>query len=292
MDLRSQLKSLEPRPLYYKPNPGNGGDALIAHATYRLFEQEGIDYRIWRAGDDAAGKVILYGGGGNFIDHYDHCASFVAEHHRRAKQLVILPHTIQGHAGLLSELGENVSIFCREQTSYEYVVTTAKRARVWHAEDLALELDAGELLAPPPRAGALPKRYRGQLRHFRRLRRRLRARQWLARRRSSGEPRVLNCFREDVEQTSGPKPRDNLDLSQVVPVDFAMLSLALAHYTSHLIFDFIERYDMVRSNRLHIGLAAALAGKRVEFYANSYWKNQAVYEQSFARRFPMLSWKG
>jgi hypothetical protein len=56
--IREYLNSL-PRNerLYYFANPGNAGDALIAHATYQLFIQLGIDYCIVDAG--AVGPTLV-----------------------------------------------------------------------------------------------------------------------------------------------------------------------------------------------------------------------------------------
>ena len=290
--LRAYLRSLGPDPIYYKTNSGNGGDALIAHATYELFDQEGIEPRIWVEGDDASGKVVLYGGGGNLVEYYSRASSFIAQHHDRAERLIILPHTVSDHATLLGALGPNVVIFCRERHSYDYVRVAAPRADVRLAHDLALDLEPDEILRKRPAVEGAAPRYLEELTKF--------SAAWLERRKRERitrvlhpfAPRILHAFREDVEQTDVVRPADNIDLSASVPVEFGFLDRSLARLSSFVFFDCIRRYGVVRTNRLHIAIAAALLGKRVHLYDNSYWKNYAVYKHSLAERFPKLIYEG
>ena len=55
---------------------------------------------------------------------------------------------------------------------------------------------------------------------------------------------------------------------------------------------FVDRFEQVNTNRLHIAILSALLGKSVNFYANSYGKNHAVYEHSMAQRFSNVKWCG
>lgn len=67
----------------------------------------------------------MYGGGGNLIPAYREGADFIETQHRRAKKLIVLPRTIDGHDELLQSLGSNVDIICREPLSYEHVQGTS-----------------------------------------------------------------------------------------------------------------------------------------------------------------------
>ena len=73
-------------------------------------------------------------------------------------------------------------------------------------------------------------------------------------------------------------------LGWVAPEGFARLAardfLAIA-----------DRYDEIRTNRLHVAIAGALLGKRVFMHDNSYGKNRAVWEHSLAGRFPDIAWR-
>ncbi len=53
-----------------------------------------------------------------------------------------------------------------------------------------------------------------------------------------------------------------------------------------------DRYDEIRTDRLHVAIAGALLGKRVLLHDNSYGKNRAVWEHSVAGRFATVEWCG
>ena len=139
-------------PVIYCPNPGNGGDALIAASTFQLFERSGLSYNAYHWSEvlslelDWSKHVFVYGGGGAFVNEYQGAPRILIEAlHKRVKKLVILPHTINTHADVLSELGSNVEIICREQTSFEYVRASAPKANVFLMEDLGLSLDVEDV---------------------------------------------------------------------------------------------------------------------------------------------------
>ncbi len=137
-DIRHYLNTL-PRAetVYYYPNPGNAGDALIACATFQLFSELGIRYqKINLTEFDPAGKIVVYGGGGNLVNLYSDASTFVAKCHQTAKQLIVFPQTISGHEDLLKQLGSNVDIIARETTSYHHVITNSSRANVFIMDDL------------------------------------------------------------------------------------------------------------------------------------------------------------
>ena len=99
-------------------------------------------------------------------------------------------------------------------------------------------------------------------------------------------------MREDVEQTDHQRVDDNIDLSRKIPFEFEMLSRAAADRTSRLFFEFLEAWDVVHTNRLHVAIAAGLLDKRVHFYANANTKNESMYRDVLSDRFPKLSWEG
>ncbi|MDE0886730.1 MAG: hypothetical protein OSB70_14480 [Myxococcota bacterium] len=137
--------------IYYVPSPGNGGDGLIAEATYQLFDRLELDCQIWRGDEyDIEKSVIIYAGGGILVPFYTDASNFFARHHARAKRLVLLPHTVDGHEELLGQLGPNVDIFCREHRSYEHVTRFAPGASVYMGEDMAPSLDLKKLLGDSP----------------------------------------------------------------------------------------------------------------------------------------------
>lgn len=176
MDLTDSLDALNDETVFYCPNPGNAGDSAIALATYQLFEQTGLRYRCvdWYEPFDSTDRTLIYGGGGNLTHYYHQARTFIERHHERARRLIVLPHSIQGHADLLASLGRNVDLYCRERPSFEWAREKAPRANVYLAEDLAFSLDPEEVMEPPPvSTGRLARRILEQpLRVFTERRRR------------------------------------------------------------------------------------------------------------------------
>jgi hypothetical protein len=267
-------------------NRGNAGDSLISAATFQLFRKVGLHCRLLDhlyRGPRTEGAVVLCCGGGNLVRFYGDARRFIAAHHRRARRLVLLPHTIEGNEDLLGELGPNVDLIARERRSFEHIRTHAPRARHHLMHDVAFGLDLDELRRGPLRLFAAPASAR--------IAARLALRAW-QRVRKPRPPagRVLNAFRTDREATGIALPPDNFDLSKlyggwVAPEGFARIAardfLAIA-----------DRYDEIRTNRLHVAIAGALLGKRVLLHDNSYGKNRAIWEHSLAGRFDNVEWRG
>jgi exopolysaccharide biosynthesis predicted pyruvyltransferase EpsI len=270
--------------ILYEPNTGNAGDSLIAEGTYRVFRDRGVRYRIlgWEA-IDATDRVLVYGGGGNLARDYRACRNFIERYHRDARHLVLLPHTIQGHDDLLSQLGPNVTLICRERVSFEHARRVARSAEVLLDHDMALAVDARATLRRTPR--------------IRWTRRggddRVSPRSWIlatARRVVSRRPTrhgELDAFRGDRERTRALPP-GNIDVSELAA--FGVAPETAAHLSSWTLLKVIDRYSRVRTNRLHVAVAAGLLGKPVELFPNSYYKNRAVYEHSLRDALPTITW--
>jgi hypothetical protein len=80
---------------------------------------------------------------------------------------------------------------------------------------------------------------------------------------------VLNAFRVDAEASGAPVPEPNRDVS----LDCATLDEWL--WT-------ISRYDLIRTDRAHVIIAAAMFGRRVEYRPSSYHKVPAIVNHSVA----------
>ena len=295
----------ESEPILYIPNPGNAGDALIAHATRQMFDRLNLDYE-WvndYRSFDPRGRVVIYGGGGNLVPLYAVASEALRWADGRARRLILLPHTVSGHEELIAGLGPATDLVCRERVSYDHVRGTVRAASCYLADDLAFSIDAAATLATPPAPlPALPL-------YMRRLLYRLRLSP--SRRRSVASPRklrrsdrmfearkaglargaapgALHAFRTDGEQTGIPVPIDNLDLSRLFY--YGMRGADVCHTTALHLLRYLDTFAEVRTNRLHLAISAAVLGKRVQFQSNSYFKNRAVYEYSMRDRFPDVEW--
>lgn len=283
--------------IYYRSNPGNAGDALIASGAYKLFDKAGLKIElIDPATFNATDKIVIYAGGGNLVGIYPEARDFFFKHHKTAKQFILLPHTVTKNEDLLSELGNNVTLFAREKVTYQHLNANATNANVYLDHDLALHLDVKKILnyktigiieasvkklvygkynkkryaIPSPKIMLKNSIYEGK---------------------SKLQPKgqVGNFFRDDVEAIGKTLPPDNADLSKIY--EYGTQNRELTDYTVARLMKHINRFDHIHTDRLHICIAAALLGKKVDFHPNSYFKCKAVYEYSLKERFPSISWK-
>lgn len=87
-------------------------------------------------------------------------------------------------------------------------------------------------------------------------------------------------FRTDRERASNqPLPNGNRDISQEGTEQKPVSEF----------FTAISEYSEVHTDRLHVSIAAALMGRSVHLYANSYFKNLSIYESSLAAAFPNVT---
>lgn len=294
LSIQGFLRELKTERILYCPNPGNAGDSFISLATFELFREVGIDWEIYRPGLPTENRIVVYGGGGNLNPRYDLCAKFIQHTHARAKRLILLPHTITGCDHLLSTLGNNVDVLCREPVSYEYVCTVAPQLRTHLMADLAFSLNSSAILrrelasfedhlAPKAASGARWRKYR-----FRRGPSDLhRVASQLV-----GQTRILKCFRNDAESNGQSLPWDNIDLSKAIPHDGTAASPSACAESTFEMFRLLSRVDEIQTDRLHIAIAGALLGKQVRMYPNAYYKNKAVFEFSIYDNFPNVRWMG
>ena len=268
----------------FAPNPGNAGDSVIACAEYQIFDRLGINYQIVShdvSVAETAGEIVFYGGGGNLVDPYPNARDFIARHHEGVKRLVILPHTIAAYPELITALGNNVDIICREQLSHDYVSRFVNLANVHLMDDAAFLLDVRRLMGKVGIAECawLQRPLRTAKRSVR---------MWLHAFRNRHQANTLNSFRGDVEGTGRSGVEANFDVSQMLAAD--SMSVAESVSAARSVVDFISRFDVVRTDRLHVCIVSLLLGKEVHFFDNSYGKNRAVYEFSMVGRYAGLKW--
>ena len=289
-NIAEYLKSLpKNEPVYYFPNPGNGGDSLIACGTFQVFEKTGIKCRVFQQGNfNPNGKILICPGGGNFTSLYPNTRNFVRQHHKEARKLIILPHTISGNEDLIPELGKNVDLITREKVSYEYVSSLATNANVYLSDDMAFSLDVKKVLRQIPllyssfTTMTIPSRriQKGNL---------FEIQYFLKGLKGGGDSRLLNAFRTDREKTEIKIPSGNLDIAEKFSYG---TTKRRATYATYRLLKFLNQYDEIRTSRLHTCVAGALLGKKVEFYPNNYFKCEAVYKFSIQDRYPNVKWMG
>ena len=238
----------------YFPNIGNAGDSLIAQATVEIFDSQDIKYILGKKDQTYENSVLIYGGGGNFVRPYTDCKNFLVKHltnGSKGNQLLILPHTIRDYDDVIRKCDDNVTIICREKISYDYCFKLMTyKSRLYLSKDMALYLrpiidvnDVNDVNVITPVT-------------------------------------TLNAFRIDCEKTNISIPSNNVDVSKKFENCGFMSNLSIAKTTTDNVFKYLSPYDIIKTNRLHIAIAGALLGKQVMMYANSYYKNRAVYDYS------------
>lgn len=245
IDIYAFLKDYVNENIIYIPNPGNAGDQLITYSTIQIFKELNINYTFGDIKKIYNNRIIFYGGGGNFIGIYKDFYKFLVNNMYNTNQIVILPHTVKDEDDIIRSLGNNVKIICRELISYNYVYKMLKnKSNVYLSKDLAFHIKDVNVDI------------------------------------NSVSDGVCNVFRNDEEKTLFKIPKDNIDLSIILYKINNENDINVYKNVSMSIFKYLSNFEVINTNRLHIAIAGSLLNKKVNFYNNSYYKNQAVYDYS------------
>ncbi|WP_026958181.1 polysaccharide pyruvyl transferase family protein [Aliagarivorans taiwanensis] len=290
--------------IYYVTNQGNAGDALIGYGALSFFEREGIRFHFVESPRDPVleGKVVVYAGGGYLTDFYPHNAENLSWMRQHAKHLVMLPQTTQGSEEFLASLGSETTVFCRELVTYEHVQKHTQGVAVHLVPDMAFCIPAKAFVEQQElQFPQVFKKFISQRKQFgrkssrtvrgkylyRAFRHDLRYRKKAAK---AGHPKRLNAFRYDQEASGISIPDVNIDVSY--SMQFGVNSAEKLEYTSFRFLSFINKFEEVYTDRLHVAIGAAMLGKKVYLYSNSYFKCRAIFEYSLQKQFPDVVWMG
>ena len=266
------LREFGGQTVFYLPNPGNAGDSLIAQGTYEAFSRALIDAIPIGLNDDIAGQTVFLGGGGNLVPAYHTIEAALKRFREKADRIVLLPHTIRGNERLLSELDERCTIFCRDAASYEHVTTHNTRSPVYLDHDMAFHVDARRLLSSKANEQAfLPM-----------------LKEKLAGRGLSDLPtRALVRFLRTDNEAARAQQTD-MDISVEFSLGPQGVLPDLALKSAWCILKAVSTAQHVVTDRLHVGIACALAGHECTLLDNSYGKNSAVWRHSLRTRVSRL----
>ncbi|WP_197076254.1 polysaccharide pyruvyl transferase family protein [Grimontia sp. AD028] len=286
------LNSCKNEKVFYFSNPGNAGDSIIALGTFDYFNHIGLDYElISEITPDIKDSIVIYGGGG-YLNSYYFVPDLLNEIKEKAKKLILLPQTTVGFEDFLSSLGENVIIFCREETSYAHVKEHALSAEVHLSHDMAFYIEISKYQQLKDyntfnlikRSAIKNKRDSVRIKHIWRMIRHKLSYE------SKASNHTLNAFRKDVESMGWDLDFPNIDISRSFA--FTTQSEYKIRASACNFIQFIDKFDIVNTDRLHVAITAALLGKNVNFYSNSYFKCEAIYNQSLKENYKNVTWKG
>ena len=250
VNIRDYLKTRLSNAFVYIPNPGNAGDSLIGCATIQLFDELKLPYTICTTLQRFKGRTLVYGGGGNLVPMYPYCKQFITIN-QADNEIVILPQSVFGNDDVLRGLGKHVTIIARDLNTYNYLNTHMQfKENLFISHDMALYLNLSKL-------GIQPVRGEG----------------------------VLHAYRTDDESTGKHHiPEDNIDVSNKFSKGTG--SVEIMNTVSQSFLSFINKYEVVYTDRLHVAIGAAMLGKYVHMYDNTYSKCKSIYEYSIKGRCP------
>ncbi|WMW62942.1 polysaccharide pyruvyl transferase family protein [Serratia marcescens] len=239
----------------YKANPGNAGDGVIAAATYDYLEANGFDYSPFISSEKYSPEkhVLLFGGGGNLIEnYYAEGRDFIQNNISNFAKVIIFPSTIFGYTDFFKENIKNLFICCREKTSYERLLKLGyiPDESIILTQDMAFYLDKDKYIndvAPTKE--------------------------------------IASCYRTDSESLTKRHHENNHDISLTWNGDY-WDNVNLARNSTRSLISFLQDYKAVNTDRLHVAILGSLLGMEVNFYPNSYYKNESVYDHSLMNYFP------
>jgi len=276
--LAKLFRELSNRNVYYFPNHGNAGDSLIAAATYQLLKHYNIKYGVRSTTDEALAikdSIILLGGGGNLVPLYKGMAALVRAATKGNNHVVLMPHSVRGHADLLAGLPNSMTVYCREEMSFQHARSLAKDANVILGHDLGLYADMEKIESEYIDSDARKNFAELLAQHTKLTPLQL-------------EGRKVSCIRGGGEATikaAGP----NYDISVIFK---GAVTPGKAELSAWMLFEFTRLAGEVMTNRLHVGIAAALAKTPTRLYDNNYGKLSGVYVHSMQERFPYVKFEG
>ncbi|MGF1681317.1 polysaccharide pyruvyl transferase family protein [Photobacterium minamisatsumaniensis] len=301
IDINSYLEKFKGVPFNYIINYGNAGDCLIASGTFQVFDSIGLQYHIKdREKFNYNDKVVIYGGGGNLGHMKNDSARILKKLNKEAKHITILPHTIKDIDELLTTFGSNVDIICRERKSYEYVKQVAVNANVFLCDDMAINLDITSInskdftLIDKINISASYLANKLNISKSQVPTKDGIFKMWLINSKikqllkSNNKSKTLFAYRKDGEKTNIEIPNDNIDISEELTISSS--EKRITQYNSKIFLKFIDNFDVIHTNRLHVCIGAALLNKEVHFHGCNYFKCKAVYEYTLKDKFSNITW--
>ena len=237
------------------PNAGNLGDMLIADSTLQFFDDNSVQFSMYKP--DTNPHNVVYGGGGIWTAAYKDYWTRYLPVFSQAEHVVILPSSFNNCPELIDILDERFIIFCREETSYNYLKSANTRAKIILDHDMALR-------CPATRQN---RSYRKNAQHVG-IENKLK---------DVSVPKIAYFMRADCE--SSGKYKTDLDVSELT-WGLETSSKDWISFCATLMLYVVNQAEIVITDRLHVAIAGLLLGKEVYMLDNTYGKLSAVYNHS------------
>lgn len=287
------LKRYVEHEVIYIANSGNAGDSAIYFATTKVFEKLGINYKIEvDLSIDVKDKIVIIAGGGAMASEDSALTNFLRRALQSAKYIILLPHTAKQIDSTLNSATGNLTIFCREKMTFNYL-EQFKGVNRHLVHDIVFSFDAKAYTNLVGLKGLIKLvvlyinglvtnsstkfRFKDVLKAFN-------AHRIVNRVIQSSDKKVLNAFRVDEEKTDIEIPTINFDISSMYQL--SINHPFLAETATRMMLHTISKFEEINTNRLHVAILSSLLGKKVNFYDNSYFKCREVYLHSMKSQFP------
>ncbi|MDR0666890.1 MAG: glycosyltransferase [Campylobacteraceae bacterium] len=242
----------------YIPNSGNIGDMLITSATMQFFDKNKIPYKKYNGRNMQ--KNIVYSGGGIWTGDYEQCWIWLLPLFAKARRIIILPSSFNNCKKLTDIMDERFVVFCREKRSYVYLNAQKTGAKIILDHDMAFRMQKEILYAGITTKSDMENNIL------------LRAAAGMTK-----VGRIAKFMRQDCESAGNYKT--DFDLSNIAYCSFTAPKEYMDFNTKLMLY-IVDSVDAVITDRLHVGIAAALMSKEVYLLDNSYGKLSGVYEQT------------
>ena len=242
------------------PNSGNLGDMVIAKACIDFFNNNKLNYTMYKTNMENP-ECIVYGGGGPWINEYYSSWKKWLPLFKTAKRVIILPSSFNSCHNLVDILDERFTIFCREEQSYKYLKNQNTKAKIILDHDMAFRLENksvnGKLLV-------------NNIDGYIALQRLLHCIPY--------PKTVIKYLRTDIESVN-KNVKTDIDISALCYGD-EYSSIQYIEFCTRLFFAAIDAGDMIITDRLHVAIVASLLNKKVIMLDNFYNKLSNVYKHT------------
>jgi exopolysaccharide biosynthesis predicted pyruvyltransferase EpsI len=253
--------------VYFRPNPGNAGDALLSLGCVKIFNDIGLQYRFVDEAFDYnsldKSDVLVMAGGGNLVPYWTSGAQFLRSIENRQFRLVMLPQSVLGCDDLLRSLQAQDVLFLRELYSFNYVCSLNISATVLTDHDTAFVLKPLDFTKPvcatPRNAKDLTRWLLIGYHYFR-----------------SFFYDSVPAYRADAEKKRTGNSYKSNDIALVC--NFGQSNLQQLNTSVYWFLKVLSWYSKCETDRLHVMVGRVLQGKSVSVFFNDYYKILGIKE--------------
>jgi hypothetical protein len=275
------------------PNMGNAGDSLINYSIYSLLKKRSLPFSIVEPQTverPSMESTYLLMVNGELHDGEASMDRAIRVLSGAGARIVLCSATIKNRDTMLRQLPQNATVIARELVTYRYIQSMRSDIQTVLSEDFTMGIADGDADLPNPsflmRLQYRIRLIRNVMRSGYPMRFGLSPHGYRNGRAQPGE--VFDALRTDSEKLGGgDEAPGNIDLSVVCA---GRQAPGHAEASAASLLGIIGSKSIVKTDRLHVAIGCCLMDVECWFSANSYFKCEAIYNHSLARRFPKIKW--